>query len=116
MPGHKPRTSRVLLLISVLLCLAFGFAVTQSSATPSPIEEGKMPDMFVAGDMDDSSNTSKDSVEEETEKEEEEDQPESDKPTEEEPSAKEPTPVPEEKEDDTAQEETAQNSTYEVSP
>lgn len=54
MPGRKPRTSRVLILISVLMCLAFGAAVPQSSSTPSPIDEEKMPDMFVAKDTEDS--------------------------------------------------------------
>ena len=90
MPGSKPRTSRVLILISVLLCLAFGFAITQSSATPSPIEEGKQPDMFVAGDMDDSSITSEDSVAEETTEEEQQ-------APEEAPVEEEVTPTPEEK-------------------
>lgn len=48
MPGRKPRTSRVLILIAVLMSLAFGLAVPQSSSTPSPIEGQHMPDMFVA--------------------------------------------------------------------
>lgn len=52
MPGRKPRTSRVLILIAVLMSLAFGLAVPQSSSTPSPIEEQHMPDMFVAKDSD----------------------------------------------------------------
>ena len=43
MPGRKPRTSRVLILIAVLMCLAFGLAVPQSSSTPSPIEGQHMP-------------------------------------------------------------------------
>ena len=52
MPGRKPRTSRVLILIAVLMSLAFGLAVPQSSSTPSPIEGQHMPDMFVAKDSD----------------------------------------------------------------
>lgn len=52
MPRRKPRTSRVLILIAVLMCLAFGLAVPQSSSTPSPIEGQHMPDMFVARDSD----------------------------------------------------------------
>ncbi|MDC7290658.1 polysaccharide deacetylase family protein [Blautia schinkii] len=62
MPGRKPRTSRVLILISVILCLIFGATLTQSSASPSPIAEGKMPDMFVANDVDDSVFTSQGTV------------------------------------------------------
>ena len=60
MPGRKPRTSRVLILIAVLMSLAFGLAVPQSSSTPSPIEGQHMPDMFVAKDSD--SDTDADSV------------------------------------------------------
>jgi peptidoglycan/xylan/chitin deacetylase (PgdA/CDA1 family) len=41
-----------LLLIAVLLCLLCGVAFTQSSANPSPISDGSMPDMFVAKDVD----------------------------------------------------------------
>lgn len=52
MPGRKPRTSRVLILVAVLMCLAFGLAAPQSSSTPSPIEGQHMPDMFVAKDND----------------------------------------------------------------
>lgn len=52
MPGRKPRTSRVLILIAVLMSLAFGLAVPQSSSMPSPIEGQHMPDMFVAKDSD----------------------------------------------------------------
>ena len=52
MPGRKPRTSRVLILIAVLMSLAFGLAVPQSSSTPSPLEGQHMPDMFVAKDSD----------------------------------------------------------------
>lgn len=62
MPGRKPRTSRVLILIAVILCLIFGATLTQSSASPSPIAEGKMPDMFVAKDVDDSAFTSQGTV------------------------------------------------------
>ncbi|MDO4276518.1 MAG: polysaccharide deacetylase family protein [Eubacteriales bacterium] len=58
MPGRKTRTSRVLVLIAVLLCLIFGATLTQSSANPSPIDEGRMPDMFVADEVDDSPFTS----------------------------------------------------------
>lgn len=60
MPGRKPRTSRVLILIAVLMSLAFGLAVPQSSSTPSPIEGQHMPDMFVAKDSD--SDTDADSI------------------------------------------------------
>lgn len=60
MPGRKPRTSRVLILIAVLMCLAFGLAVPQSSSTPSPIEGQHMPDMFVARDSD--SDTDSDTI------------------------------------------------------
>ncbi|MDO4336655.1 MAG: polysaccharide deacetylase family protein [Eubacteriales bacterium] len=58
MPGRKTRTNPVLVLIAVLLCLIFGATFTQSSADPSPAEQGEMPDMFVAEDVDDSLFTS----------------------------------------------------------
>ncbi len=58
MPGRKSRTSPALILITVLLCVVFGAALTQSSANPSPIAEGEMPEMFVAGDADASAFTS----------------------------------------------------------
>lgn len=58
MPGRKPRTSRVLILITILLCLISGASFTQSSANPSPIDEGKMPDVFVSENVDDSAFTS----------------------------------------------------------
>lgn len=65
MPGRKSRTSPVLILITVLLCVVFGAALTQSSANPSPIAQGEMPDMFVAEDADASAFTSDGSVVEE---------------------------------------------------
>lgn len=58
MPGRKKRTNPLLILLTVLLCFALGATLTQSSADPSPITEGEMPDMFVAEDADDSSFTS----------------------------------------------------------
>lgn len=61
MPGRKPRTSRVLILIAVLICLAFGLAVPQSSSTPSPIEGQHMPDMFVAKDTEPDTSSKEDS-------------------------------------------------------
>jgi peptidoglycan/xylan/chitin deacetylase (PgdA/CDA1 family) len=49
MPGRKARTNRFLIILSLFLCLFCGALFTQSSATPSPIDEGNEPDMFVAG-------------------------------------------------------------------
>lgn len=99
MSGSKPRTSRVLILISVLLCLSFGIAITQSSATPSPIEEGKQPDMFVAEKIDDSALTSEDTVTEEISDNTVE-EPEEDLQAEAEPT---PTPEPVQETEDTAE-------------
>lgn len=59
MPGRKPRTSRVLILVSILICLSFGVCISQSSATPSPIDEGSLPDMIVAGTADHSASPTK---------------------------------------------------------
>lgn len=47
MPGRKTRTSLILVLTAVILCLFFGTILTQSSAGPSNNGQ-KMPDMFVA--------------------------------------------------------------------
>ena len=54
MSGHKPHTNKGLAVAAVLMCLGCGIAFTQSSAAPSPIEDTKAPDMFVAGNADDS--------------------------------------------------------------
>ena len=54
MPGHKPRTNKGLMTIAVLMCLACGISFTQSSASRSPITDSQTPDMFVAGNSDDS--------------------------------------------------------------
>lgn len=54
MPGRKSRTNPFLILLLVLLCITLGTTFTQSSANPSPVSEGKMPDMFVAEDPNDS--------------------------------------------------------------
>lgn len=64
MPGRKPRTSRVLILVSILICFFFGVCISQSSATPSPIDEGNMPDMFVAGTADHMASASKSTAKE----------------------------------------------------
>lgn len=54
MPGHKPRTNKGLAVAAVLMCLACGVTFTQSSASRSPIADTQTPDMFVAGNTDDS--------------------------------------------------------------
>lgn len=54
MSGHKPHTNKGLAVAAVLMCLGCGISFTQSSAAPSPIEDTKAPDMFVAGNADDS--------------------------------------------------------------
>ena len=54
MPGHKPRTNKGLMTAAVLMCLACGVSFTQSSASRSPIADSQTPDMFVAGNTDDS--------------------------------------------------------------
>ena len=54
MPGHKPRTNKGLAIAAVLMCLACGVSFTQSSASHSPITDTQTPDMFVAGNTDDS--------------------------------------------------------------
>lgn len=51
MPGRKAKTSRLLLILSILLSLVCGGVFTQSSALPSPIEERTEPDMIVADDV-----------------------------------------------------------------
>lgn len=49
MPGRKKRTSRVLILITVLLSLLFSATLTQSSANPVAVRSGeRMPDIIVA--------------------------------------------------------------------
>lgn len=62
MPGRKPRTSRPLIFIAVILCLIFGGTFTQSSANPSPINSDRMPEMFVAGNTETSAFTSDSTV------------------------------------------------------
>lgn len=62
MPGRKSRTSPVLILITVFLCVIFGAVFTQSSADPSPVSKDAMPDTFVAENTDDSAFTSDGSV------------------------------------------------------
>lgn len=47
MPGRKTRTSPLLILIAILLCLFSGGVLTRSSAGPSSGGQ-KLPDMFVA--------------------------------------------------------------------
>ena len=54
MPGHKPRTNKGLAIAAVLMCLACGVSFTQSSSSHSPITDTQIPDMFVAGNTDDS--------------------------------------------------------------
>jgi len=54
MPGHKPRTNKGLAVAAVFMCLACGVTFTQSSASRSPIADTQTPDMFVAGNTDDS--------------------------------------------------------------
>ena len=54
MPGHKSRTNKGLMTAAVLMCLACGVSFTQSSASRSPITDSQTPDMFVAGNTDDS--------------------------------------------------------------
>lgn len=62
MPGRKSRTNPFLIFLLVLMCLAFGATLTQSSANPSPLSEGE-PDMFVAEEKDNSAFTSESSSE-----------------------------------------------------
>lgn len=58
MTGRNPRTSRILLLLVILMCLALGGMVTQISLTdPSG---GDSPDMFVAEDVQELPDTSSD--------------------------------------------------------
>ena len=53
MPGRKKRTNRVLILITVLLCLAFGTIFTQSSSAVEPkSNQDTLPDIIVADDAD----------------------------------------------------------------
>lgn len=66
MPGRKQRTNKALALLAVLLCLGCGTMFTQSSATPSPISDRQMPDMFVAENADDSAVKSDGTVAENT--------------------------------------------------
>ena len=53
MPGHKQRSNKALALVSILMCLGCGLSFTQSSATPSPLEDTQSPDMFLAGNAED---------------------------------------------------------------
>lgn len=57
MPGRKKRTNRVLILITVLLCLAFGTIFTQSSSAVEPkSNQDTLPDIIVADDADTAGN------------------------------------------------------------
>ena len=62
MSGPKTRTNPVLVLISIVLCLACGVLFSRSSANPSPIDEDHMPDVVLVENTDlsqsDDSNTS----------------------------------------------------------
>ena len=71
MPGHKPRTNKGLAIAAVLMCLACGVSFTQSSASHSPITDTQIPDMFVAGNTDDSQIQSGGAAAENTDAEEE---------------------------------------------
>ena len=71
MPGHKPRTNKGLAIAAVLMCLACGVSFTQSSASRSPIADTQTPDMFVAGNTDDSQIQSGGAAAENTDAEEE---------------------------------------------
>ena len=71
MPGHKPRTNKGLAIAAVLMCLACGVSFTQSSASHSPITDTQTPDMFVAGNTDDSQIQSGGAAAENTDAEEE---------------------------------------------
>ena len=71
MPGHKPRTNKGLAIAAVLMCLACGVSFTQSSASHSPITDTQIPDMFVAGNTDDSQIQSDGAAAENTDAEEE---------------------------------------------
>ena len=71
MPGHKPRTNKGLAIAAVLMCLACGVSFTQSSASRSPIADTQPPDMFVAGNTDDSQIQSGGAAAENTDAEEE---------------------------------------------
>ena len=53
MPGRKKRTNRVLILITVLLCLASGTIFTQSSSAVEPkSNQDTLPNIIVADDAD----------------------------------------------------------------
>ena len=71
MPGHKPRTNKGLAIAAVLMCLACGVSFTQSSASHSPITDTQTPDIFVAGNTDDSQIQSDGAAAENTDAEEE---------------------------------------------
>ena len=71
MPGHKPRTNKGLAIAAVLMCLACGVSFTQSSSSRSPIADTQTPDMFVAGNTDDSQIQSGGAAAENTDAEEE---------------------------------------------
>lgn len=58
MPGRKKRTSRVLILLTVLLSLFFSATLTQSSANPTAVSsEKQMPDIIVAENTQEKSQT-----------------------------------------------------------
>lgn len=62
MSGHKKRTSPVLYLLVVLLCVLLGMILTGSSANLSQRSDGSRPDTFVAAGTDDSAASSEGTV------------------------------------------------------
>ena len=75
MPGHKQRSNKALALISILMCLGCGLSFTQSSATPSPLEDTQSPDMFLAGNAEDPAALLDDSTAENTDSSDEDNTP-----------------------------------------
>lgn len=53
MAEKKKRTSGLLVAASMLICIASGAVVTQSSAVPSPLTDHNRPDMIVAEALED---------------------------------------------------------------
>ncbi len=53
MAEKKKRTSGLLVAVSMLVCVASGAVVTQSSAIPSPLTDHNRPDMIVAEALED---------------------------------------------------------------
>ena len=48
MPGRKDKTSRLLLLLSILLCISLGYLLTHSSGSPSPLGGKNKSDIILA--------------------------------------------------------------------